>query len=168
MIPCKPNAFGSVAKWFFGRSLATGLLTRLRRLLCCFAERRPAQPTSTPAPPKKNVQLQMCNSEFLEVIDSRCHFATLPIRCSHIVRAVRRVIWIPADPANVARHIPPWGGWSDAQLGPARSHQGTSLRGDRQAGNSMVGGGDTARKRRRAAGNDPVWPDLIGGRRARL
>ena len=40
-------------------------------------------------------------------------------RCSQIVRAVRRVIWIPADPANVARHIPPWGEWSDAQdLGP--------------------------------------------------
>ena len=40
-------------------------------------------------------------------------------RCSQIVRAVRRVIWIPADPANVARHIPPWGEWSDARsLGP--------------------------------------------------
>ena len=36
-------------------------------------------------------------------------------RCSQIVRAVRRVIWIPADPANVARHIPPWGEWSDAR-----------------------------------------------------
>ena len=41
---------GSVAKWFFGRSLATGFLTRLRRLLCSAAERWPVQPTSTPAP----------------------------------------------------------------------------------------------------------------------
>ena len=36
---------------------------------------------------------------------------------------MRKATWgrkpIPADPANVARHIPPWGGWSAAQhLGP--------------------------------------------------
>ena len=41
---------GSVAKWFFGRSLATGFLTGLRKLLCSVAERWPVQPTSTPAP----------------------------------------------------------------------------------------------------------------------
>ena len=47
---------GSVAKWFFGRSLATGFLTRIWRLLCSVAERWPVQPTSTPAPPSP----QMC------------------------------------------------------------------------------------------------------------
>ena len=40
-----------MAKWFFGRSLATGFLTRIWRLLCSVAERWPVQPTSTPAPP---------------------------------------------------------------------------------------------------------------------
>ena len=39
-----------MAKWFFGRSLATGFLTGLRRLLCSVAERWPVEPTSTPAP----------------------------------------------------------------------------------------------------------------------
>ena len=32
------------------QALATGVLTGVRRLLCCFAKRWPVQPTSIPAP----------------------------------------------------------------------------------------------------------------------